>query len=335
MDGPYADLARVELVPARNRRPGATPEQVYRGSFTRWWASATVRRARAVRADSEDAGPEVHFSPELVAVSRHPAVVALGPEAVQELLVRRLYDYLTFTIELESLAVIPVTNRISRGRLGVEIPDAMRQDAFKITTDEAYHAQFSYDLIHQVEVDTGVPYLPVEPAFVRRLDEIRRGMPARVRGLEDVLFAVGSETLISTLLAELPTDDRLPQLVRETIADHALDEGRHHAYFRDLLYRVWPAIHERDRAAVGPWVPAMIRAFLAPDEPALVRALVAVGVDATDAPDVLAEASPPEFVTADVAAGAASAVRYFTAVGALEDAQCAEAFERLGLTPPR
>lgn len=322
--GGYRDLARIELIRSHQDKRDASAVP-YRGAFSRWSDLASVRRARERRLEQTEHLP-LYFSPELVPVSRHPEVVRRGPVVVHDLLVRRLYQYLTFTVELETLAVLPVTSRISRGRLGLDIPCAMQRDAFKITTDEAWHAQFSYDLIDQVEQRTGVTYAPSEPSFLGRLDAVHSAAAPRVHGLDDVMFAVVSETLISSLLSQLPTDARLPAAVRETVTDHALDEGRHHAYFKTLLGLIWPRLEPRDHAAMGPLLPALMRAFLEPDLGSLEADLRAVGLSRDEAHGVVEESLPAHDVDRDIATGAASAVRYFREVGALDEPATADAF---------
>src|SRR4029079_18312949 len=181
--------------------------------------------------------------PELMPVVGHPLVVDRGPGVVERLLVGRLYQYLHFTTELEELAVVPVVSKIARGRAGIALSPAMCADAFNIATDETWHAQFSYDLMRQVQWLTAVPWRPPElPLFVDRLDEVRQRLDPEIRGVEALLFAIVSETLISSILSDLPRDRRLPTAVREVVADHAEDEGRHHAYFRGVLRVLWSSL---------------------------------------------------------------------------------------------
>nr|WP_319949648.1 diiron oxygenase [Streptomyces halobius] len=131
---------------------------------------------------------------------------------------------------------MPISSQISRGRAGLHLPEKMKEDAFKITTDETWHAQFTYDTLKQVERRTGVPtHMPETPQFVESLDRIHRRIDPDLRGIDELVFAVVSETLISNMLAEIPRDERLPVSVRELVADHAEDEGKHHAYFSSLL----------------------------------------------------------------------------------------------------
>jgi hypothetical protein len=250
-----------------------------------------------------------------------------GEDAMRAVLVQRLYQYLDFTVELENTAVIPVTSKIARGRAGLDLPDQMRMDAFKIVTDEAWHAQFSYDMMAQVQAATGVPRRAGEPPqFAMRLTEIGRRLDPDLRGIEDLLFAVVSETLISATLSDLPTDRRLPDAVREVVADHAEDEGKHHAFFRSLLDFLWPSLSGAQRRGIGPWLPELIYAFLEPDYVATALALAEVGLSPREIECVLHDSFPEAAVQRGIADAARSTVRYFRAVGALDDSETLEAF---------
>lgn len=309
------------------------PRVPYQSRFLRWDARASVR-VKPRRVLSTDEPVDCYFPPELHPVVSHPLVTARGQSAVDRLLVHRLYDYLRFTTELEEFAVIPTVIELSAGRSGLELSAGMRRDAFKIVTDEAWHAQFSDDLLDQIRAATSVrPVLPPTPRFLCDLETIRDRLDPRVRGAHGLLFSVVSETLISAILVGLPRDRRLPQAVRDVVADHAEDEGRHHGYFRDLLEVFWSALAAGERDLVGPVVPDLIHAFLQPDYPAVARALHDIGLSAAEIEQTIAESYPERATTASVAAAAQSCVRYFTELGALANPQTREAFEKAGLIP--
>jgi P-aminobenzoate N-oxygenase AurF len=309
----------------------AARSHAYRSKFTRWDELASVRSSpRRLLADP--ASDQLFFPPELVPAAAHPLTAELGEEARRALLVHRLYQYLEFTVELEDTAVIPVASKIARGRAGVELPEEMRMDAFKIATDEAWHAQFSYDMVAQVQAATGVPRPAGEPPqFARRLADIGAQLDPDLRGIDDILFAVVSETLISAILSDLPNDRRLPLAVRELVADHAADEGKHHAFFRSLLEFLWPALSVGQRRRIGPWLPELVYAFLEPDYTATALSLAGVGLPSAVIEQVLHEAYPKAAVRRSVADAARSTIRYFRAVGALDEPETLEAFAAAGL----
>ncbi len=309
-----------------------TVQSTYASRFGRWDDLAGVRR-KPQRRLLEAA--DLYFPPELYPVVGHPLVAARGPAAVRTLLLNRLYDYLDFTTELENLAVIPVASKIARGTSGLLLPRQMQADAFKIVTDEAWHAQFSFDFTQELEQVTGVPHAAGgAPVFVQRLDEIAAQLPRQVAGLEALLFAIVSETLISGLLSHLPRDERLPSPVRDLVRDHAEDEGRHHVYFRSVLRHLWPALTLRERHAVGPQIPAIIQAFLTPDHAQVATRLAAVGLSNEEILQVITESWPEHELMGEIAQSAAPAVRYFTEVGALDDSRTRDAFLEAGLLAP-
>jgi len=302
----------------------------YRSAFGNWDQRASVRVKP--RRDLASCPHRVYFPPELVPAVRHPLVTALGQDARHRLLVQRLYDYLHFTSELETLAVIPVAIRISRGQAGLSLPEPARRDAFKIVTDEAWHAQFSFELMAQVEAASGVPRREAgAPLFATRLATIRSALGPDLLGAEDLLFAVVSETLISAILADLPHDRRLPPAVRDLVADHAEDEGRHHAYFRIVLKHFWHALDPAHRREVGPLLPRIVLAFLEPDHRTLHRALRDAGLTSAEADQVLAESYPPAAVRQSARAAASTTIRYFAEAGALADGRTRDAFQAEGL----
>jgi hypothetical protein len=331
----YRELALDELLTAgasdRSVAVAVRAAAEYDSKFGSWDVRASVRR-RPRRLLGRQDGTTLYFPPELMPAAGHPLVTQRGQAAALRMLVQRLYQYLHFTTELEELAVMPVAAKISRGRAGIELPVAMRVDAFKIVTDEAWHAQFSYDLMQQVMDETGVACrLPELPQFVERLDAVRCRLDPEVRGTEALLFAIVSETLISSILADIPRDGRLPGAVRELVGDHAEDEGRHHAYFRSLLAYFWHSLGDRQRRVLGPWIPAVILAFLEPDYPALGYALRELGLSGADIECVVAESMPGDRVVREAAKAARLTVRYLAEAGVLDDERTRDAFVGSGI----
>lgn len=327
----YLEAFQEQLVKGQAANRPRSSE--YTSRFERWDGLASVRR-RPQR-DFASVDSELYFPPELYPVVLHPIVAAKGEAVVKGLLLQRLYDYLDFTAELESVAVIPVAMKISRGRSGLVLPARMKADAFKIVTDEAWHAQFSDDFARQIETVTGHPNRSAgsaaPPAFLPRLQAIRERLPFEVRGVESLLFTIVSETLISGILSDIPRDSRMPRSVREVIRDHAEDEGRHHVYFRSVLKHLWQALTAAERKAVGPHLPAVIYAFLEPDYGQVAGHLSGFGLTADEVDQVIAE-SWPDFQVRNTVAGAASQItRYVAEVGAFNDSRTRAAFEEAGL----
>ena len=250
------------------------------------------------------------------------------------MLIQQLHTYLEFTSELEHGAVNPVAAMISRRRSGFDLPETMIEDAYKIYTDEAWHAQFSDDLGRQVAVKTGVgPSVFEEPNFFRKLQGFQQDLGADEQRLVMIFFTIVSETLISAILSGIPNNPRVVTAVRELVADHAQDEGRHAAYFGRLLEFTWPRLSKAQRALVGPLLPEMILAFLEPDFLAIAGNLRACGLTAEQIDQVMTESYPPATVRAGVRAASKATIRHFERVGVVEDPRTAEALEARNLWP--
>lgn len=316
---------------SQDRKPYRSPF-AYDTKFKLWESRSAVRAKPRRVFFSEGEEGRLFFPPELAPMVLHPLVSPLGDAAVGELLLQRLYLYLEFTAELEQLAINPVTQRISRRRIGFALPDEMVEDAYKIYTDEAWHAQFSDDLERQLILATGVAPTPLpEPQFLQRLRAIEGNVSSDYRGLPSVFFAIISETLISSILCDIPHDERVVSVVRKLVGDHAVDEGRHHAFFSKFFGAVWPQLSARDKRVIGPLLPRMILAFLEPDRTALRRIMEPSHLSLADIDAVIEEAHPRDQVVADARRAASAPIRLFAEYGVLDDSATREAFAVAGL----
>ena len=311
---------------------GHAAAPAYASRLGNWDRRASVRTKPLPVLDERAWTTVPFFPPELVPALAHPLVAERGAAAASRILVQALHTYLHFTVVLEQVAVMPVTTAVASGRDGADLPRAMRADAFKITTDEAWHAQFCFDFAGQVTDLTGVvPVMPADPSFVRGLAVVRDGVDPSLRSLVDVFFAIVSETLVSSLLSGIPNDTRLPDGVRALVADHAEDEGRHHAYFRTLLTWLWPQLTPGERRAMGTVVPDLVDAFLAPDAAAAALALADAGLPPAAVRRVVHDCYGTAGPRDPIATAAQATVRAFREVGALADAATRDAFEAHGL----
>jgi len=304
----------------------------YRSPFQNWDARASVRAAPRRVVANADAALRF-FSPDLVPVARHPLVQALPGRVFDALLIQHLYRYLDFTAKLEYLVVNRTVIGIAHGSVGVDVPEEMRFDALKMYCDEAYHALAAVDLRRQVEQVTEVPArLPEEPFFLRRLERILAGLPSEQRGLAELMFVIISETLISASLAEIPDTDDLVPAVRESIRDHAVDEGRHHAYFAVFLRHLWSALDPAQRRLAGRLAPRLMDTFLRPDLESMRTELVRQGLSEDQAEQVLGEIYTPDVLSRQVRATSRLTRRYLDELGAFDDPQSAAELHAYGYT---
>jgi hypothetical protein len=320
--------------PQRRVRSIGIAEAAYASAFKSWHERASVRVKPRRQLDQEEPSALVYFPPELVPASQHALVQELGADTVDRVLIQQLHTYLEFTSELEHGAVNPVAAMISRRRSGFDLPETMVEDAYKIYTDEAWHAQFSDDLQRQVASKTGVgPSVFEEPNFFRKLNGFQENLVRDEQRLVMIFFTIVSETLISAILQGIPQDTRVVGAVRDLVADHAQDEGRHHAYFSRLLEFTWPRLNKAQKELIGPLLPEMVLAFLEPDFVAIAGNLRACGLGAEQIDQVMTESYPPATVRAGIRSASRATIRHFERVGIVDDPRTAEALEASRLWP--
>jgi hypothetical protein len=275
---------------------------------------------------------KVPFSPSLVPVASHPLVKERGPDAAFVIQARRLFSYLNFTDFLETEAVVPAAMLIARRKTSLILPDDMVFDGRRIATDEMYHAQCAGDLMKQMSDLTGVPVCyQSQPNFLAELQRIRDELPRDIAPLATLFFSIVSETLITSILKDIPQDEQVFTAVRQVVADHHVDEARHHAYFARVLQLTWEQLTIREKDCIGPLLPTFITLFLTPDKNATIASLSSIGLDEKQATLVFAETYPEEGVQRELSKAAHPALRHLKEIGAFDHSATCEATEASGL----
>jgi hypothetical protein len=260
------------------------------GPLDRWYEQAGVRTGvrRMFHEDAERG--KVLFPAALVPYAAHEAVRALPPERVRELTVRHLYQFLLSTTHLETRVVNAAAEPLANGRAGLDLPAALRLDAFKVYCDEGYHALYSLDLADQIAAVTGIAVPGWDyGGFVERLRETGRARLPEAPRLAELLQAVVFETLITAVLNEVPADETVAAPVRDLLRDHARDEGRHHRFFSLFFKELWVRLTPAERAGAARALPALIRAALTWDLGPVHASLRLAGLDADTARQVVAD----------------------------------------------
>jgi len=313
-------------------RGAGNVDQIYRSRFRDWDTRSAVRAKSLPVFTNERAGDALFFMPELVPAAGHPAVRALGPEAVRQALTLHLFEHLNFTDALENEVVTPVAYTLARGQLGFSLPPSMVTDARKIAVDEMHHALLTGGFIDDIAAQSGIMPPPARrPTFLLALDEIKAAHDGSVRPLLALFFAIVSETLITGTLTKVPNDPRVVAGVRKILQDHAEDEARHRFYFAEVLARCWPQLTSSERAIVGPMLPRFITLFLSPDLLGVQALLHRLGLSASACERVIEEAYLPAGTGSAIRSGSEAILRLMARAGVLDDPRTADAFHDAGL----
>ena len=297
--------------------------------FDQWYDNAGVRSGiRRMFADETDDG-KVFYPRRLVPYLAHEALADLPESQRRALTIRHLYQFLLSTMHLETGVVNVTAERIANNGAGLDLPNRMRMDAFKVYCDEGYHALYSLDLADQIASATGVAIPPCNYGrIVEWLQETGRRLlpdePALVPLLQTVVF----ETLITAVLVEIPNDPSVITVVRDLTRDHAKDEGHHHRFFAHFFHELWTNLDHRLREPVAHTLPALIQACLTWDVEPVRASLVMSGVDSEVASEVVADA----YATSGADPHTCQAtVRTFRSAGVFDVPGAEEAFATHGL----
>jgi hypothetical protein len=305
-------------------------ERIYRSRFQDWNTRSAVRSKPLPEFARTDA--KLFFTPELVPLIDHPLISTRGDDVIHRVLARHLLGHLNFTDTLENEVVAPVAYMLGRRQLDFALAPAMLVDARKIAVDEMHHALFAAGFVEEISALSGVdPPAVRRPSFLLELDCIKSLHESRHLPLLMLCFAIISETLITSTLAQVPYDDRVVAGVRTILKDHAEDETRHHVYFAEILTTCWPRLTPAQRALVGPLLPRFISMFLAPDRLDIQDCLAAFGFSAGATEQIIEEVYPRERIICDIRVKADSVVRLMRRAGVLEDPLTSDSFCRFGL----
>lgn len=327
--GLFTGCAAAAFCPTEALRGASAPAE-YRSAFAQWDVRAAVRAAprRELGDGTLDLFPE-----ELVPVASHELIRRLRPHLRRRLVTQQLYRYLDFTAKLEFLVVNHVALGIAHGSVRVPIPEEMRFDAFKIYCDEAYHALFSVDLARQVRGQTGIEPIGREPFFLARLEQLKAEHESSAASLIDLLFTIVSETLISATLNDVGKSETIEPAVTEVVRDHALDEGRHHAYFAVYLRHLWAVLDQKQRAFASRLFPRLIDIFLRPDVEGIGEELLQYGLSRDEIDQILEETFSERIQRSYNRATASRLLGYLDDLGALDGAEASDLMEFTRLVP--
>jgi P-aminobenzoate N-oxygenase AurF len=295
----------------------------YRSPFKRWDEISWIR-SKPMR---EDAISGLPFSPELVPLASHQAI-ATDANRWMTVLAYRLLAHLQFTTLLELNHVNPVCSALAQGRAPVSLNTDQRNDALRIYCDEGGHALFVEKLSTKVEETFGLDHSVIgRPQFERTLDRLLSDHQDRISpNLIKFFFVSISETLVTSVLNDVPSDPRVSSVVRDVIGDHAADEALHSVYFRHLFPMLWHHLSPYEKEEMGQLLPQLVWAFLGPDRQYEYNILRHLGFNREEAEGILEEVYVSKQVAAGVKLAAKPTLKMFESCGVFSRFSIQQAF---------
>ncbi len=237
------------------------------------------------------------FIPDGVPILAHPLFKNLEQDKEQYILGRFLLQFLEYGTILEHEFINTILAEMAMGECGIPLPDRMRLDAFKIYTDEAYHAYFNMEATHQIRNYIGLPVSEAWPLQNSRLTGLRKLIP-QDKSKENFLIRFGI-VVASETIAPKELSETMKGIVIDPIynlfVDHAEDEKKHCIYFSTLFEVVWKYLSNEEKKFLGMMFPKILKAFVDINKIALHDTLKKIDVDYDSAEKIISDSYPSDF----------------------------------------
>lgn len=237
------------------------------------------------------------FIPDGVPILAHPLLKNIDQDKEQYILGRFLLQFLEYGTILEHEFINTILVEMAMGECGIPLPDRMRLDAFKIYTDEAYHAYFNMEATQQIRNYIGLSVNDAWPLQNSRLVGLRKLIP-QDKSKENFLIRFGivvaSETIAPKELSETMKGIVIDPIYNLFI-DHAEDEKKHCMYFSTLFEVVWNYLSYEEKQFLGMMFPKILKAFVDINVIALYESLEKIEIDVDSAVKIISDSYPEDF----------------------------------------
>jgi len=229
-----------------------------------WEERATVRTRQRTRLTAETTAMPM-FPDVMMPALKHEALAHWSDAQRQEYSVRMACDFQHAVALLEIDPVTDLCGKLAGQGMGVALPEAVRQVALTIATDEAYHALAAREFVDDAERFMGITLPRAEGGsdpLVNGLTYIRKTVPTELRRTAETMVLCFAENFITGELFGLSKDAASDSPFQVIVREHLVDEGRHQLFFQTLLRHLWAEIDEEVRVELGRLLPAFLDAFL-------------------------------------------------------------------------
>lgn len=232
--------------------------------FSNWYERATVRSSphRVLSSINQ----HHFFSPRLAPFLTHPHIQKLAAPQLTGIEVQLLFYYLKFTEYLETRLVNNTLLSIVNDEFPFGFDASLKNEAYKIYCDEAYHALQSHDMIRQIMNVSHEKPLNLPIALEARLKQLENNFRENLAGLFNLFFVCVAETLVSQELREHNKDDSIHPCIQAIMHDHAKDEATHALFFNEVMVFLSQKLPKNDFQYFVDQIPLFLEAYLIPQK---------------------------------------------------------------------
>ena len=181
-------------------------------------------------------------------ILEHDDLKSLNDDQKRFVMGTQLLEFVEKTTIFEVEHVNNVANSLALGKYDFEIPNILKVDAFKIYTDEGFHALFSKKMSDDIKKyykieDDITPYLK---NFFSKLNNIGSKFGKKYSYLSNLSSTIVSESMI---VQDISNEMRgiVHEPIIEMFKDHMIDEAYHANYFGTLLKVIWPQLSDKQK----------------------------------------------------------------------------------------
>ena len=178
----------------------------------------------------------------------HNDLKSLSDDQKRFVMGTQLLEFVEKTTIFEIEQVNNVANNLALGKYDFDIPNLLKVDAFKIYTDEGFHALFSKKMSDDIKKyykieDDITPYLK---NFFLQLKKIGSKFDQKYLYLSNLSSTIVSESMIvHDISNEMKSIVYEP--IREMFRDHMIDEAYHANYFGTLFKVIWSQLSKKEK----------------------------------------------------------------------------------------
>jgi hypothetical protein len=229
-----------------------------------WEERATVRSRQRTRLTAETTAVRM-FPDMMMPALKHEALSHWSDAQRHEYSVRMACDFQQAVALLEIDPVTDLCGKLAGQGMGLAVPEAVRQVALTIATDEAYHALAAREFVADAERFMGIVVPRADrdkDPLTKALAYVRKAAPAELLRTAETMVLCFAENFITGELFGLSKDAAGDSPFQVIMREHLVDEGRHQVFFQTLLRTLWAEVDEEVRIELGRLLPAFLDAFL-------------------------------------------------------------------------
>ena len=226
----------------------------YLNSSNSWDTSSSVRsKSETYDLILDDSTSQNWHLPNYSGILQHKAFSEITETDKRFVMGTQLLEFVTKQARFEIDCVNVVASNLALNKYPFEISSDLKLDAFKIYTDEGYHAYFTQKVANQIRDFYGIDEIDLTKYidnFFIKVQKIGSKVEAKHQYLSMLaLVIVGENQIVSDITNEMKKIVYEP--IRVLFRDHAIDEAFHAKFFSILLELILPQLSASEKEILG------------------------------------------------------------------------------------